>query len=155
MSASNYYTKADKLICYLNITTWQGISIGAIHYYGSLNFRTKKITLKRKVTKQDIEQKKERFLTIGDSTEGFNSEEDLISLAKKQWKKHFPEAKALVLGSPTHIEPHKMLIGPHKRQCNFLYNQAKNLGFYDYEKNYDTVDKLSNQWYKLICTTSL
>lgn len=99
----------------LNIRSWRGISIGAIHYYGDLSFwgigftkngnfesessstgfprvsQSISINLKRKLTKQEIETQKDRWTGYreGDFISNFNTIKDLEYRAGEVFKKSF------------------------------------------------------------------
>lgn len=147
------FSQADKHICYLKISTWVGLSPAATHHYGTLRFNGSFTELKRKVTTKDIEKDKERYLHVGDTTNGFDTEEALIRKAKKEWKKFYPKATHLVLGEGSYIEPHKVLTGDNKKKLNTLFRKAEKLGFYTNIKNIEKVDKLTIEWYDTIQKT--
>ena len=143
------FVKANKYICYLEITTWVGLSPGATHSYGKLRCDKDSVSLKRRVSKEENSRLKDRFLHTK-TTEAFNSEKSLIAKARRVWKKHFPNATHLCLGNSSYIEPHKTLVGPHKKHLNRMYRMAEKAGFYNNQKNNDAIDKLGDLWYELI-----
>jgi len=110
---------------WLELSSWRGVSFGAIHYYGTLQVSDDykgRLELKRTLTISDAReltklQNDNSLLGLkfrwnkGDQTRSFDTEDDVITLAKKTYQEHFPKAKRLVLGSPLHCEPDKLLNG--------------------------------------------
>jgi len=126
------YSNSTKKICFLKVTTWEGICIGATHYYGSILFNGERKEIKR-------------YGSIK-----FNSEEILVDFAIKIFQKYFPKAQCLCLGDSGYIEPRKMLVGKCKDKCNKIYEKAVSLGFYNNKKNWNKVDRLGDKWYSII-----
>jgi hypothetical protein len=107
------------------LRSWRGISLGAIHYYGSLNLSTNhdcKVDLIRVLTvsgareltklQNDNSLFGNKFTwRVGDETKCFDNEDDVIAAALSCYRKHFPKAKRLVLGDPIYCEPEKILAG--------------------------------------------
>ena len=102
---------------WLKISSWTGISMGAIHVYGSLRSeeRDSEIELKRKLTvsqarklsKQQSENSlfgTEYHWKEGQETRCFDTEEELKAFAKKHWKTHFSGKKRLVVGDPAYCD---------------------------------------------------
>ena len=100
----------------LNITTFRGISIGAIHYYGTLNLPRisyrihgtnithggfgfpsilHRIELTRQISLEEIKKDPERFScwSEGDNCSGFYAEKGIVKQAKTISKKYFPGFK--------------------------------------------------------------
>jgi len=110
----NYKCEKERkkpIIVHLDVYSFEGISIGATHYYGKLICKDERIELKRKLNKRNISDfKKENYL-LGHTTNRFNSEKHIINAAKKIWKKLFPSADVLLLGSSSIVDPQKCLAG--------------------------------------------
>ena len=145
--------------CYLDIQTWGGISIGAIHYYGSLKCDREqnyaKVELKHKLTQKEADAltTKDRVDSScgyekGYLSERFDTEKQIIRLALKTYKIHFPKANILIRGSATYAEPQPCLDGPKKikNRINQLYKLAVKLGWWD-GGNEARVDKICNEYY--------
>jgi len=111
---------------FVEITTWQGISLGATHYYGYLrgylhenDQHIHEIELKHPLTQREATKlnKNSGFDYIifekGDMYPGFDDIKEIVDLAIKTWKEYFPNACVLVLGKAVHAEPQEILIGPH------------------------------------------
>lgn len=111
-------SRAETDDVYLEITTWAGISFGAMHYYGHLKGyvqtnQYESVELERVLTadqaaKMNSDRRKmmpgerDPFLyRTGYSTGCFDTEDEVRDAAKKSWRKHFPLAKRLVEGSFT------------------------------------------------------
>lgn len=90
----------------VDITSFRGISAGAVHYYGSLNLRYgeyEHIDIKRPITKEDIDKYPDRFYAykIGDSTRCFDTWRDVvIAGGKKAKEKGINLDKVVVEGIP-------------------------------------------------------
>jgi hypothetical protein len=115
---------------WLNITTWRGMSFGAVHWYGNLEVEAfdginwdkqlRPIELRRTLTASQARDltKVQNYNTMfdwnikyvkGDTTNCFDEEEDVIKFAIKEYKKYYPNATRLVLGSTVYDEPIRTL----------------------------------------------
>lgn len=95
-------TKIIMYIAHLNISSWRGISIGAVHWYAELivddekePYGWKRIKLQRPLTSAEakamnLEKKRQGYLSsnyrAGNLTEGFNTEEEAIAEGIKVFK---------------------------------------------------------------------
>lgn len=146
--------------CYLNITTF-----GIKHYYGSLSYEGYKpskssFDITKKMTKKEADEfnryDKWKSYEAGNITTRINSRKEIISIAKKIWKKKFPKAKALVLGRSGIAQPQEIIDGDKKLMIenNRLFNELEKI----YKKDYNLLEKESlvkhleicNRWYKLV-----
>ena len=109
------------MVVILEISTWQGISLGAIHWYGTLKYDddSKRVVDDRGYTTSSglVNVDLERILTpaevkaenaqlkanghfsmfkIGDSTTGFLTEEDCVAAAIKYFKEHFDQETSVL-----------------------------------------------------------
>ena len=146
----------DKVV-YLEITSWCGRAVGAVHYYGRLRGDCKdKIELEKKLTKREAASQNNKWhghfgnFKAGELTSGFPNEEQIKTVAKKVWKKHFPKAKILIEGSSSTAEPQTVLDGPRsiKEKINRLAAQAKKIDYWD--KDEEQMEKLCSKWGKLM-----
>ena len=103
----------------LEITTWRGVSIGAVHYYGTLglprlnfvDFKTRyycsgsnfprvfeKIELYRELTEEEIGLNEDKYIGYnpGDMIPGFNTKEEVITKARNVVRRHFPRFRMIV-----------------------------------------------------------
>lgn len=149
-------------ITYLEISSWHGISIGATHCYGKLYNTNTQIELTHSLTLKEAMQLNcidnilldksiipEGPYIKGMQTERFNSEKQLINVAKKQYKLYFPKSEILLLGE--HV-PAIVLDYPIKfniKLARKIYNQAKKLNFYKYPENDNKMDNITQQFKKL------
>jgi len=109
---------------YLKITSWAGISIGAIHFYGELRARNpyRCVELSNTLTvasakrlnrhRRDDFRGEDWNYRAGMKVNGFDTEQEIIDLAIKTYKTHFPEGTVLILGDPVYAEPQKIIDGP-------------------------------------------
>ena len=139
---------------YLKITSWAGTSIGAIHFYGELRVRNpyRAIELKRTLTTASArrltkQHGKDFQYRVGYQTIGFETEQEIIDLAIKTYKTHFPEATVLILGDPVYAEPQKIIDGPKS-----VIKKAEGLcaKYEGYRKDYRMADYICNEWDKLL-----
>jgi hypothetical protein len=139
----------DNDIVYLQISTWRGISIGAVHYYGKLAGRVDgtytESQLYRTLTRAQAalmnKQRREEFpgehepikYKAGKLTKSFESETEIVELATERWQIHFPHATVLVRGMAACADPQIVLAGPadFKSQVNVLAQEFEQIGGYD------------------------
>lgn len=93
------------MVVHLDVSTWQGISIGAVHYYVSVYYETpteryglKIIELERPLSQDEAKrmnkEARERgylsnMYTAGDMTEGFDTEAQAVAAGIKYYKDNF------------------------------------------------------------------
>lgn len=110
------YKESPRDTLKLDISSWRGISLGAIHFYGSLVFPyiqfeipgtnthsagsgfpnfLHKVALQRPLTNQEILDNPERYKAYrpGMMTSGFNTREEILVRAKAIRSKYFPGFK--------------------------------------------------------------
>lgn len=147
----------------LNVTTWQGISIGAVHWYAKLYYEvdnkleTVEITRKMpaKEARERSKQAKEEgyrstLYRAGEETEGFNTEQEAIQAGIDYFKKHFDGV--LYLGEYASCSAWKRVIywkEPHAalvKEMNEISD--KFIAVDGYEGDEKEAEKLDKQWYK-------
>lgn len=139
--------------CYLKISSFAGYAIGAKHYYGTLLFNNKDYELSRKLT--EYERKKLNLndghfsYRKGSSTYRFNNKKEIIKVAKELWKKKFPKAMCLVLGSEGIAQPQKIIDGYEKivKSVNKLYNDSLKCKGWENNK---VMEKICKKWEKIV-----
>lgn len=143
-------------VCYLDISSFQGLSIGAIHFYGELRCDGNRVELIHHLTTEEaIERTKRERADMGseyrykrgDKSRGFTTEEQIIDLACRTWHKHFPDADVLILGDNCVAEPQRVLVGPKefKTQINKWYAECKAFGWY--EGNPKKMERISDTFW--------
>lgn len=110
---------SDKNIVNLEISSWRGTSIGAVHYYGTLvchHPEYREVELRRSLTAEDA-----KILTKlhnngllygvevyrykkGDLVNSFDTQEEIIAMAKKVYKHLFPGKNVLLLGKSVYLD---------------------------------------------------
>jgi hypothetical protein len=145
------------MLVYLDISTWRGLSIGAVHYYGQLKSYGKsyrQIVLMRKVTPAVVDELTDAdgncSYKVGWETERWRSKRALRQAAIRYFKKHYPiEGALLIEGQSAYAEPQPVLCGPKtvKDAINKLCRQAERCGYWD---NEETMGRICNEWEKLI-----
>ncbi len=147
-------------IVYLKISTWQGISLGATHYYGELvmsageDYRVielKKSLTKRQAAKLNKAADMDWLYEPGDQYHGFDTKAEIIVLAVKTFRDHFPGADLLILGNPAYSEPMPILVGDSQanEKAEELVTAAEAIGGYGRGKDKE-MDKLVDAWRELI-----
>ena len=134
----------------LEISSFEGISPGAVHYYGRLSFNGERTDLERRLNKRNIGKFRKDFYHIGDVTTRFNSENHVIRAAKRIWKKLFPNALVLLVGSGSILDPQKCIAGDPvlRKKINAYYRRAEAVG--GYEGNEEEMTKISDEYMREI-----
>jgi len=133
-------------IAILQVSSFDGMCSGAKHYYGTLCWNGERIDLERKLNKHTMKELvKENYYT-GCTTTRFNSEDHLIRFARRSWRKIFPKAKVLLIGSAAYLDPQKCIDGQIKMKkiINDYYNKAEKIGWY--EGNEKEMTRLSDEY---------
>lgn len=144
----------EEHIVFLKITSWNGISIGAEHYYGRLtDFKTNKsIELTYPLTKEDAKYLNRKvtdevgMYEEGEESERFSNEEAVISRAKKRFKILFPKAIILIRGT-CDPNPQEVLVGPKqfKNVINALWQRYELLDW-DREEDREELEEIEEEW---------
>ena len=136
-------------VAYLNISTWEGISVGACHFYGSLSCGKKTIDIERVLTKSTasrLNQKRAKDLLPyekGSETALFLSSASVRRRAIATFREHFPKANILVEGRRSVVEPQPVLVGPEslKEQVNAWCKRK-----HDLDCSEDEWDEICDVW---------
>lgn len=151
-------------VIFLKITSYIGISPGASHFYGELipQDRSDSVNLRyvlseRRATRinRDIKHNSPGDYDLmkvypGQFYGGFYSEEEIIRLAKREWRDRFPEAEMLVLGDRSSAEPQLVLEGPKKDKetINRWFEKCEYLNW-DYDN--PLVEEITEDFWKYWC----
>ena len=111
---------------FLEITSFVGFSVGASHFYAHItgydeNNKYKRIELSRILTDETAieynrRENRRRGLTTnytykpGMKVNGFDTRDEAINQARKDFKIFFPEAKKLILGNPAFSSEHQEIL---------------------------------------------
>lgn len=153
---------------FLEIQSWVGLSIGAQHYYGKLGLSDRTLEWKERHEKEVQVQKpmtskeaKERNKAEhiegsswrwkkGDMTHGFATEKELRERALVIWKEHFPEYNLLLEGTTSTLDPCLVIDAPPEfmEQGNVIVAGCESNNWWEGDE--DAMEKLSQQWDKLI-----
>ena len=133
--------RVDKIVT-LRITWW-GVSLGGTHFTGEIRGADgiephgKSFEIQRPMTGKEA-----KALNKKDETRGggfrwkpgtvsgrFDTEEQLIAVARKQWRGAFPQAEVLQRGDHAVGDPQEVLEGPSwfKERANLLH-RVRNMG---------------------------
>ena len=144
-------------VCYLRINTWVGSSVCcAEHWYGKLVCGpqdAREIEVQYILTREDAKRLEEgdpcptNPYKAGETSSRFFSKAALLKAAIACWKTHFPNARFLIEGDPSTIEPQWILDGPEdvRVRVNALFEECERLGWWD-GPDEEQVRRLSNQW---------
>ena len=155
----------------LEVTTWKGMSVGAVHWYAKLwidhltdnpNDTPTLIELERKLTGAErrtlnLEAGYTAFLQ-GATTDGFNTKEDGIAAGLKRFRSQY--RGVLFLGSMSDRSPWKEVLycPPHLQkiadQMNALGERFRSLNGYE-GKTPIRVERLDKKWGRLYNTLRL
>jgi hypothetical protein len=152
-------------ILHVEITTWAGMSIGATHYYGKIEFpyddHKDSIELNFILTKRDVIllNKKERMYAptfrtkyiIGEPSSRFDTKEEIERAGIKYYEENLKkEYSLLVLGGKGVIEPQKIIAYNCKSssQIKLIEKINKIAEQYDYDDDCDTDhnEALNKKW---------
>lgn len=159
-----YCEGRNKYCVFLEISSWVGISGGAIHVYGKLvghdtNGKRVNIELERPIGQEEakaLNQKdygKDAYLCMwdeGDTTIRFNTVQELHTFAKKGFKENFPNGKVLIEGRSYALDPELILVAPAelKRKANTILKAVEKCGRWEGDEK--LMEKLSNEWENLL-----
>lgn len=158
-------------IAFAEITTWQGISIGADHYYLKIRWHDKKdgyqceeiddiLTAEHAKILNQRERNKAvdyRFkYKAGEKIRGFWKKELAESAAISWVEKNIPDYTIILTGSSSatasvsrcikHPDTKKM------NRINALYKKANDIGFYDNPCNDKKMEKIDKEFNSLLTT---
>jgi hypothetical protein len=148
-------------IAHLNITSWVGISIGAVHVYGKLRYKDwDYIEIKRVLTQAEANKinKKEDMINAtyhyrkGDECGRFDTEKEIIDLTIKLLEKKYPQVDLLLSSDGASVSVNKAFWGKDKKlvnRINELYEEADKLDFYS-GKDDDRMEELDYEFEKLV-----
>lgn len=150
---------------YLEISSWQDISMGAQHYYGELigyngderkEVKLTRILTPRQAAKANRYRSSDSFLNVraGDESDGFDEKDEIIKLALKVWLTHFPDAQLLIQGRISVAEPQEILACPAYPEiiesANKLYEEFEAIEGYHYKRNWKQAEEIDDKWTNLI-----
>ena len=164
MPRSKNTTKTSKIV-WLKISSWSGISIGAVHIYGELipDGSQEGVSLEKTLTATQARKLNKWYRQTGGvgglttyragyKTTGFDDESELTEFALKTYREHFPKAELLIKGQAMNVEPQLILDGPSdvKEKAERLLREARALEYWEHRENYKRMDALSDEWEDLL-----
>lgn len=119
------------LTVHLEISSWQGVSIGAQHYYGKLtgyiDGEYTSVEVMHPMSKEMADELNAKDdwdgYEEGTETIRFDTEEEIRKRALETWREHFPSAIMLFEGSGSYVEPKKCLACPYEKAMN-VFNRT-------------------------------
>lgn len=149
-----------KNIAHLNISSWVGISIGANHCYGKLNYQDEdRIEIKRILTHVDADKLNDydrndvfESYNAGDECTRFDTEQEIIDSAIEIIKKDYPQVDLLLARDGASISVNEVYWGKDQKvvdRINELYKEADKLGYYS-GKDDDRMEELDDEFEKLV-----
>lgn len=153
----------EENIVFLTVSSFVGMSVGAMHYYGRLEHLQggDSSDVTHKLTQIEADRFNKGWLTKemrtpdvgyqkGEKLTRFSSRRKVINAAKRQFKIHFSKAAVLVLGRSACFEPQEILVGPKefKDKINVLAKEYGKLDW-DIETDRPEIKKIEEKWQKL------
>ena len=149
---------------HLRITSYRGISIGASHYYGELQFPCYdrgSITLEHPMSARDASRRNKEsgydfpIHKAGELTKGFQSEQAVINWALAHWQEYGDEP-FLVDGSTGYSEPKPVLattlgeLEPLQTAAAAIVQKCEDINWFDDPKNDVLMDQYIDEWEQLL-----
>jgi hypothetical protein len=151
----------------LEIESWCGVSIGAVHCYGNLLYddadgKFQKVEIRRtldadgaiKMMKQKNDNRNPDYwveYSAGDTTECFDGSGEIKEIARKRWKELCPDAGLLICGRFAVGDPQEIIDADDPevmKLINEMCDHAELIG--GYEGDFETMKKISNLYCKLV-----
>jgi hypothetical protein len=139
------------MIVSLDISSFRGISPGAVHFYGKLKHGRQEVELKRPMSAEEAAalNAKDRWTgwREGMETARWNSIADLYEEAFRVWKDHFPRGALLVVGDPSECDPRETIAGPPewKNKLNEIWRKYEELDGWEGDDE-ERVRELCDEW---------
>lgn len=124
---------------YASVSTYRGISFGAVHFYVKLHCQSPRrmIEVQHVLTEAEAEILREKddwpSWRSDDTTQRFDTKEEAIEAARIVWAAEAGEGDALILGDSAYAEPQPILEGPRdfKIVGNRLHELCEKIGWWD------------------------
>ena len=142
-------------IAHLNIQSWVGISIGAVHCYGKFCYNGERIEIKRILTYVDADKLNKGDYSCyeaGDKCTRFDTEKEIIDLTIKLLEKEYPQVDLLLARDGASVSVNEALWGKDKElvnRINELYKEADKLEYYS-GKDDDRMEELDDEFQELV-----
>lgn len=149
----------EHLIAHAYIYTWQGMSLGAVHYYAELKCGEGNVKATAKLSQrhaiylnQEARRSGHKWIMYhpGQDYDGFLERQDAVDAAIATYKVHFPQARCLLLGNRSYVEPFPVLDldgpGEVKDALNKIAEEAAPLPC-------EEQDPFTEEWEKLLAGT--
>ena len=152
--------KKDKIV-ELEITSWQGVSLGAEHYYGKLrgyfddDFVSVEVEAKMTQRQAVALGKKDDWhhYKAGSMTSRFDTKEEVETTAILTFKDKFPNASVLLKGHWAAHEPKKCLSADDLElmdNLNKVFIEYDKIKYRDTEEYWNLVDPLADKFYTIL-----
>lgn len=142
-------------ITWLVIRTYEGLVGWAIHYYGDMKNGDDSADVEKRLTAREAADlnKRDGFgykWKKGSATSRCSSEEEVIKLAREQYRQHFSDSDVLILGHHIYPSPHIILEGPEwaVEKSRALHARAEEIGRWNEDDS--EMDELCEEWNELI-----
>ena len=160
--------KRPENVVYLRIYTWQGMSLGAQHWYAELDMRgASAVKVKGPLTQQHATIVNKDLRRQGYSMrykrgymyDGFLEWEEAANRGIEQWQEVFPGTDVLLLGRASSGSPMPIIAAPEGvdiEALNALTAKCEEMGWYKarYERgaddHNDLLDEISDEWFALV-----
>ena len=146
----------NNIIAYAHIYTWQGMSLGAVHYYAEIQCGGETVKALGALTQEHAtylnKENRRRGFRIeryhaGKMYDGFLERQEAVDAARDSYKNHFPHARCLLLGRHTSIEPFPVLDldGPAE-----VLDELNEIAVIATTLSCEEVEPLTKKWEKLL-----
>lgn len=152
----------EEHIVFLIVSSFVGMSPGAVHYYGRLEHLQdgEDFDVIHKLTQIEADRLNKKWFSKdmslfagyqkGEDSSRFVSSEAVIVAAKEQFKIYFPKAAVLILGTATVCAPFEVLVGPKefKEKMTKLAKRYDKLNW-DRVADREEIDEILDSWQEL------
>ena len=141
------------------VSSFRGISVGAVHWYGSLHGREpyKRFELTRTLSAEDAQKlnaaRREDCWHDGSRINGFDTPADVLKAGRAVWKRKFPGADILLSGHYASADPEEPIDGPEAvlKQLRDIWERFHDLGNNPWgSKTKDEAERLFKRWHRAL-----
>lgn len=147
----------DSTVIWLEVRSWNGLSIGAIHFYGTLKGqyrRGEEIDVTKILTTEEakwMSRSDDWHYKAGDTSSRFEDFDALLDHAKEQVFRNFPQCRLLIQGDKCVAQPVLTVWCSNSEdleRMNKLYQEGVDLCDWDWDKSGCSarLDQVSKEW---------
>ncbi len=136
---------------YLETTSWQGIAIGAIHYYAKLvdpDYKVHQVEITLSVDQAAVLNQYDRHVTYeaGDQTSRWDDKKDLCKAGLVLFQAIAPSTDVLLKGNHCSADPLEPLFGPTEAvtELRKIWRDAEDIGWWEGVEK--TMHQIAKPW---------